>query len=87
MRAFSSCRERRLVFVAMFRLLIVVVSRARRLSSCDPGAWLSHGMWDLPGPEMGYVFHALAGEFLTTGQPGKPPCFLKIRKLRLKKVK
>ena len=77
MRAFSSCGEQRLLFIAVFRLLIVVVSRALRLSSCDPGAWLSHGMWDLPGPEMEYVFHALAGEFLTTGQPGKSSCLLK----------
>ena len=30
-----------------------------------------HGMWDLLGPGIEPVSHALAGRFLTTGPPGK----------------
>ena len=30
-------------------------------------------MWDLPGPEHELVSPALAGGFLTTGPPEKPP--------------
>ena len=30
-------------------------------------------MWDLPRPELEPVFPALAGRFLTTASPGKPP--------------
>ena len=45
----------------------------RRLSSCAAGAYLLHGMWDLPGPGLEPVSPALAGGFLTTAPPGKPP--------------
>ena len=31
-------------------------------------------MWDLPGPGLEPVSPALAGGFLTTAPPGKPPC-------------
>ena len=31
------------------------------------------GMWDLPGPGLEPVCSALAGGFLTTAPPGKPP--------------
>ena len=32
-------------------------------------------MWDLPGPGLEHVSSALAGGFLTTAPPGKPPLF------------
>ena len=32
-------------------------------------------MWDLPGPGLEPVSPALAGGFLTTAPPGKPPDF------------
>ena len=44
----------------------------RRLSSCGSRAYLLHGMWDPPGPEIKPVSPALAGGFLTTAPPGKP---------------
>ena len=36
-------------------------------------AQLPHGMWDLPKPEIEFMSLALAGGFLTTGPPEKPP--------------
>ena len=45
----------------------------RRLSSCGAPAQLLRGMWDLPGPGLEPVSPALAGGFLTTAPPGKPP--------------
>ena len=44
-----------------------------RLSSC--GAWtqLLCSMWNLPGPELEPMSPVLAGGFLTTVPPGKPP--------------
>ena len=33
-------------------------------------------MWDLPGPGLELVCPALAGGFLTTVPPGKPPAFI-----------
>ena len=44
-----------------------------RLSSCGTGAQLLYGMWDLPGPGLEPVSPALAGGFLITVPPGKPP--------------
>ena len=41
------------------------------LSSCGAGASLPLGMWDLPGPGIKIVSHALAGKFVTTEPPGK----------------
>ena len=41
------------------------------LSSCGTQAWLLCSMWDLPGPGIEPICHALAGGFLTTGLPGK----------------
>ena len=42
------------------------------------GTWveLPWGMWDLPGAGIWPVSPTLAGEFLTTGPPGKPPKYL-----------
>ena len=50
----------------------------RRLSSCGAWALLLRGMRDLPGPGLEPVYPALAGRFLTTVPPGKPPsrCFI-----------
>ena len=42
-------------------------------SSCSTRAYLPHSMWDLLGPGIEPVSSALAGGFLTTGLPGKPP--------------
>ena len=71
-RAFSSCGEQGLLFVAMRGLLIAVTSlvvehglQARGLSSCGTRALLLRGMWDLPGPGLEPVSPALAGGFLT----------------------
>ena len=44
----------------------------RRLSSCGTRAYLLHGMWDLPGPEIEPVSPALAGRFLSPVPPEKP---------------
>ena len=44
-----------------------------KLSSCGTRAQLLRGMWDLPGPGLEPVSPALAGRFLTTAPPGKPP--------------
>ena len=43
------------------------------LSSCNCGSWvqLLHGMWTVPRPEIKSMSPALAGEFSTTGLPGK----------------
>ena len=35
-------------------------SQALRLSGCGTGAWLLHGMWNLPGPGIKPMFPALA---------------------------
>ncbi|KAJ8785529.1 hypothetical protein J1605_007126 [Eschrichtius robustus] len=45
----------------------------RRLSNCGSRAQLPRGMWDLPRPGLEPVCPALAGRFLTTAPPGKPP--------------
>ena len=39
------------------------------------GTLLLHGIWDLPGPGIEPMSSALAGEFLTTGPPGKSMIF------------
>ena len=39
-------------------------------SSRGAQAYLSHGMWDLPGPGIKPMFPAWAGRFLTTMLPG-----------------
>ena len=44
-----------------------------RLSSCGARAQLLRSMGDLPGPGLELVSPALAGGFLTTAPPGKPP--------------
>ena len=41
------------------------------LRSCSPWASLPSGMWNLPRPGIEPMSPALAGEFLTTGSPGK----------------
>ena len=47
----------------------------RRLSSCGIRAQLLCGMWDLPRPGLEPMSPSLAGGFLTTVPPGKPPPF------------
>ena len=47
-----------------------------RLSSSGTRAQLLHGMWDLPGQGLEPVSPSLAGGFLTTVPPGKPPVCL-----------
>ena len=86
-RAFSSCSEQGLLFVAVRGLLIAVASLlvrtwalgtqasvvgACRLSSCGTWAQLLHSMQDLPRPGIESMSPALAGSFLTTAPPGKP---------------
>ena len=80
-RAFSSCGERRPLFIAVRGPLTIAASPAaehrlqtRRLSSCGSGAELLRGMWDLPRPGLEPVCPALAGGFSTTAPPGKLLC-------------
>ena len=78
-RAFSSCGERGLLFIAVRGPLTVVASpvaehrlQTRRLSSCGSRAQLLHSMWDLPRPGLEPVSPALVGRLSTTVPPGKP---------------
>ena len=75
---FSRCRARALgawASIVVARGLSSCGSQAleHRLSSCGTWAQLLCGMWDLPGPGLEPVSPALAGGFLTTASPGKPP--------------
>ena len=79
-RAFSSCSERGPLFIAVCGPLTIAASlvaehrlQTCRLSSCGSRAQLFRGMWDLPRPGLEPVSPALAGRFLTTAPPGKPP--------------
>ena len=79
-KAFSSCSERAPLFIAVRGPLTIAASlvaeqklQTRRLSSCGSRAQLLRGMWDLPRPGLEPVSPALAGRFLTTVPPGKPP--------------
>ena len=78
-RAFSSCRERGPLFIAVHRPLTIAASlvaenrlQTRRLSNCASWAQLLRGMWDPPGPGLKPVSPALAGRLSTTAPPGKP---------------
>ena len=78
---FSCCRAQALgsqASVVVARRLSSCDLRAleRRLSSCGARAQLLYGMWDLPGPGIEPVSHALAGGFLTTAHQGSPTRFL-----------
>ena len=64
--------------VVVLRLLTAVASLVCRawaielgISSCDTGAWLPQGMWNLLQPGFKSLFPTLAGRFLTTGPPQK----------------
>ena len=46
------------------------------LSSCGTWAQLLWGLWGPPGPRIEPTSPSLAGEFSTTGPPGKSPCAL-----------
>ena len=79
-RAPSSCGERGPLFIAVRGPLTVAASLVAehrlqmcRLSSCGSRAQLLCSMWDLPRPGLEPVSPALAGRFLTTVPPGKPP--------------
>ena len=79
-RVFSSCSKWGPLFIAVCRPLTIVASlvaehrlQTRRLSSCGSRAQLFRSMWDLPRPGLEPVSPALAGGFLTTAPPGKPP--------------
>ena len=73
MRALSNCSEPGYSPTASFSFwwLLLLQLPLSRHNSC---AWASlpHGMWDLPGPGMEPVSHALAGGLLTTETPGEP---------------
>ena len=78
-RAFSSCGERRPLFIAVRGPLTIAASpvperrlQTRWLSSCGSRAQLLRGMWDLPRPGLEPVSPALAGRHSTTAPPGKP---------------
>ena len=82
-RAFSSCGKWGPLFTAVCGPLTIADSlvtehrlQTRRLSNCGSRAQLLRGMWDLPGPGLEPVSPALAGGFLTTAPPGKPPNWL-----------
>ena len=79
-RAFSSCSERGLLFIAVRGPLTIAASlvaehrlQRRRLSNCGSRAQLLHGMWDPHRPGLEPVSPALAGRLSTTAPPGKPP--------------
>ena len=79
-RAFSNCGKWGPLFIAVRRPLTIATSlvaehrlQTRRLSNCGSRAQLLRGMWDLPRPGLEPVSPALAGGFLTTASPGKPP--------------
>ena len=78
-RAFSSCGERGLLFIAVRGPLTIAASlfaehrlQTRRLSSCGSRAQLLRSMWDLLRPGLEPVSPALAGGLSTTAPPGKP---------------
>ena len=78
-RAFSSCRERGPLLIAVREPLTSVAFlvaehrlQTRRLSNCGSRAQLLRGMWDLLRPGLEPVSPALAGRFSTTAPPGKP---------------
>ena len=79
-RAFSSCGKWGPLFIVVCGPLTIAASlvaehrlQTRRLSSCGSRAQLLRGMWNLPRPGLEPVSPALAGGFLTTAPPGKPP--------------
>ena len=53
-------------------------------SSCGARAQLLCGMWYLPTPELEPTPPVLAGGFLTTAPPGKPPSGKVLNVFRLK---
>ena len=79
-RAFSSCGKWGPLLITVRGPLTVAASlvaehrlQTRRLSNCGSRAQLLRGIWDLPRPGLEPVSPALAGGFLTTVPPGKPP--------------
>ena len=81
-RAFSSCGKWGPLFIAVRGPLTIAASlvaehrlQTLRLSNCGSRAQLLRGMWDLLGPGLEPVSPALAGGFLTTAPPGKPPSY------------
>ena len=85
-RAFSSCRERGPLFIAVRWPLTVAASpvaehrlQTRRLSNCGSRAQLLRGMWDLPRPGLVPASPALAGRPSTTAPPGKPQFLIFLR--------
>ena len=75
LRIFSSSSKQGLPFTEVCGLVIAVASLAveHRLNSCGSWAQLFWSVWYLPGPQIEPESPALAGGFLTTEPPGKPP--------------
>ena len=78
-RAFSSCRERGPLFIAVRGPLTIAASfvaehrlQTRRLSSCGSRAQPLRGTWDPPRPGLEAVSPAPAGRLPTTAPPGNP---------------
>ena len=74
-RLFPSCGKLGLLFIAVHGILTTVASfdfGEHRLYSAESMV-VAYGMWDLPGPGIEPVSPALAGGFLSTVPPGKPP--------------
>ena len=71
-RAFSRCGEQGLISYCGARVSHCMASGWGAQSG---GTWaqLLCGTWNLPKPGTEPVSPALAGRFLTTGLPGKPP--------------
>ena len=79
-RAFSSCGERGILFIAVRGPLTIAASlvaehrlQTHRLSNCGSRALSLRDMWDPPRPGLEPVSPALAGRLSTTAPPGKPP--------------
>ena len=77
MPAFSSCREGRLLSIAVCGLLIAVASLLQSICCRCAGsvawlrAYLLQDTWNLPGPGIELVLSAVVGRFLSTVPPGK----------------
>ena len=71
-RGFSSWGERELLFVVVCGVLLLrrTGSGHEGFSSCDTGALLLQGMWNLPRPGIKPMSPALAGGFLPTAPLG-----------------
>ena len=77
-RAFLSCGERGLLFIAVHELLFAehrlwvhLLQQLQLAGSREWAQWLWYIMWNLPRPEIKSMSPALVSGFLSTMSPGK----------------